>query len=440
MNFKKITEVILWPEMRMVWVLVALLVAVLALSVSSLTPTLLLFEGLLFIAISFIVFFAVLRAALAMRGNLIEKEEFKNVIFNLDDGLIVYDKDFRVILFNPAAEKIFMLDAKMATGHQFQPQDVEKPMWRLTTQVVFPSLAPSVVNRSAAGTYPQIVDLSFTDPQLELRVTTSPVGDPSGGVAGFMKIIHNRTRETSLVKSKNEFLTVASHQLRSPVTDINWALETLSGDPAMSAGNKDILDHALTASRELLKIIEDLLNIAKIEEGRFGYVFENEDLLAFLNGLLAQVVPLARRLSVKVYFDRPKEPLPQVMIDSQKLALAVNNLLVNSVRYNIENGEVVVKAEKLENKPFIQVSIKDTGIGIPQEALPNLFKKFFRSENALKFNTEGSGLGLYIAKNVIQGHGGAVWAESETGRGSTFYFTIPTDPNLVPKHEVATEE
>lgn len=440
MNFKKITAAALWPEMRMVWVLVALLAVVFVFSVKMLGTTALLFEGLLFLAIALIVFFAVFKAAVTTRDNRVEKEEFKNIIFGLDDGLIVYDKDFRVVLFNPAAEKIFMLEAKMATGHQFQPQDVEKPMWRLATQVIFPSLAPSVVNRSAAGAYPQIVDLSFTDPQLELRVTTSPVSDDTGGVAGFMKLIRNRTRETSLVKSKDEFLTVASHQLRSPVTDINWALETLNGDPGMSAGNKDILDHALTASRELLKIIEDLLNIAKIEEGRFGYAFENEDLLAFLNGLLAQVVPLARRLGVKVYFDRPKEPLPQVMIDPQKLALAVNNLLVNSVRYNIENGEVVVKAEKLEGKPFVQVSIKDTGIGIPTDALPNLFKKFFRSENALKFNTEGSGLGLYIAKNIIQGHGGAVRAESEPGRGSTFYFTLPTDPNLVPKHEVATEE
>ncbi|MDO8536661.1 MAG: ATP-binding protein, partial [bacterium] len=330
--------------------------------------------------------------------------------------------------------------ADLVVGHQFQPQDVEKRAWKLLAQVIFPSLAPVVINRSESGETPQIADLSFTDPTLELRVLTSPIVGESGQTAAFMKIIHNRTREVSLIRSKNEFLTVASHQLRSPLTDINWALESLAGDKNLSEENKSLLEHALTASRELLKIVEDLLNVAKIEEGRFGYSFAPQDILVFLSGLLAQIVPMAKRGGIKIYFDRPKESLPQVLIDSQKLSLAVNNLLVNSVKYNIENGEIVVKVEQTPDEPFLEVSIKDTGVGISRDAIPNLFKKFFRSDVARKSDTEGSGLGLYIAKNIIQSHGGKIWVESEPDRGSIFYFTIPTDPNLVPKREAAVEE
>lgn len=440
MELKGVKEALLWPEFRIAWILVGILVVIFAVAYAFLPAIPLLVEGCLLAAAAIFVFVKIYQGARTQRDGRTEQDELRNIIFGLEDGLIVYDKDFQVALFNPAAEKLFMIDTKLVIGHKFQPQDMEKAAWRLVTQVIFPSLAPSVVNQSASGDHSQVVDLSFAEPPLELRVLTSPIGGEKGETVGFMKIIRNRTREISLIKSKSEFLTIASHQLRSPVTDINWALETMNGDENLSQTNKDLLGHALTASRELLKIIEDLLSIAKIEEGRFGYAFENEDMLAFMNNLLAQIVPMARRAGIKIYFDRPKEPLPQVMIDPQKLSLAVNNLLVNAVRYNIENGEVIVKAEKMENKPFIQVSIKDTGIGFPADALPNLFRKFFRSDNALKSNTEGSGLGLYIAKNIIKAHGGSIWAESEVGRGSTFYFSIPTDPNLVPKHETAIEE
>jgi two-component system sensor histidine kinase VicK len=123
------------------------------------------------------------------------------------------------------------------------------------------------------------------------------------------------------------------------------------------------------------------------------------------------------------------------MIDPKRLSLAVTNLLENAIRYNVENGEVTVKADKMQDKPYVVVSVKDTGIGIPPEAVANLFKKFFRAENAVKTQTEGSGLGLYIAKGIIAAHGGQIWAESELNRGTTISFALPTDPNLVPKTE-----
>jgi two-component system, OmpR family, phosphate regulon sensor histidine kinase PhoR len=438
--FTKLKEAITWPEMRMVWLIVGLLLIAFAVGYGSFSPLILFIEGILFLGLLLLTFFSVFQAAYSGRQGGVEQNELKGIFQSLDDGLIAYDKNFRVLLFNPAAEKLFLMDAKLVVGHQFQPQDVEKQAWRLLAQIMFPSLAPTVINRSESGKYPQIADLSFTEPTFELRVSTSPISDGKGGTVGFMKIIRNRTREISLIKSKSEFLTVASHQLRSPVTDINWALESLGTDPGMSDTSKTILDQAIAASHELLKIIEDLLSVSKIEEGRFGYVFESEDIVSFLNGILVQVAPLARRDGIKIYFDKPKDALPNVLIDPQKLSLAVNNLIVNAVRYNIENGEVVVKVEKRQDQPFLVVSVKDTGIGISEEAIKNLFKKFYRADNAMKANPEGSGLGLYIAKNIIQAHGGKIWVESEPGRGTVFLFTLPTDPNLVPKREAAAEE
>ncbi len=239
--------------------------------------------------------------------------------------------------------------------------------------------------------------------------------------------------------------------MKSPITRINWAVENLNSDDSLSEPNKEIVKGAFDASKLLLKIVEDFLNIAKIEEGKFGYHFEPTDITVFLNQILSQSLSQASRVGVRLYFDRPQAPLPMAIIDSGKLSLAVVNLLENAIRYNVKNGEVIVKVEPvpgkggseagalLPPKPFLKVSVKDTGIGIEPDALGKLFTKFFRAENAVKFQTEGSGLGLYIAKNIIQAHGGEIHAESEPNRGTTIYFTLPTDPELVPQRETPTE-
>ncbi len=438
-SFKKIKEVLSWPEFKVVWPILITLVFIFAAGYS-LSPAFLVLQGVLLIIAGALAFALVYRVASTERKDKVERNQFKNVLSSIEDALVVYDNNFKILFFNPAAEKLFKLDSKQILDHESSPRDVEKPDLKLLTQVIFPSLAPGIVSRSGVGQYPQVMDLSFTEPVLDLRVSTSPINDEKGQLLGFMKIIRDRTRELSIIRSKNEFLTVASHQLRSPVTDINWALESLAGDKNLSPEAKDTVEHALLAGKKLLKMVEDLLNITKIEEGHFGYNFEQADIVEFINGILLQVIPAVQREGIKVYFEKPKAPLPKLMIDPQKLALVVNNILENAVRYNVEKGEIAVKVDKVIDEPFVEVSIRDTGIGIAPDEMQKLFKKFFRGENALKTQTEGSGLGLYIAKNIVQAHGGKIWADSELGRGSVFHFTLPIDPKLVPPHEVAIEE
>ena len=433
----KFTDVIKWPEFQIVWVLLALII------VESVLIFYLRVQWMPYAAAALLAVIAVFAAAAVYfsakkdRDTSVERSELKGIFASINDGLIVYEADFRVIFFNAAAERIFKLDAKNVLGHVLSPRDVELEGWRTLAQIVFPSLAPRVVVHSKEGEYPQVVDISFTDPaELEFRVTTTPVPDERGNPLAFMKIVRDRTAQVQALRSKSEFVTVASHQLRGPVTDISWALQSLSGITGLDENNKMILDHALGASKNLLQRIEDLLDIAKMEDAQFGYQFEDADISDFLAKVLADVLPAAQKAGIKLYFDRPSVFLPHVMIDPKRLSLAVTNLLENAIRYNLENGEVTVKVDKMQDKPYVVVSVKDTGIGIPPEAVANLFKKFFRAENAVKTQTEGSGLGLYIAKGIIAAHGGQIWAESELNRGTTISFALPTDPNLVPKTEM----
>ncbi len=436
---KKIKEALSWRELRPLWALLPLILGIFAIVYSFLSLQLLIIvAGLLFITAT-TVSVALYMAAKLDRDSSIERSELKSVLYGLEDSIVVYDQGFKVLFLNPSAEKLFGFEPNKILGEKISPQDIERKERKLLAQIIFPSLAPTVISRSVAGEYPQVVDLSFDEPQLELRVTTSPISADGGGLLGFVKIVRNRTREINIIKSKTEFLTVVSHQLRTPVTEIKWALESLNQEANLSDSAKMVLNEALKSSDYLLKIIEDLLGVARIEEGKFGYSFEEKDMAEFINEVLARVAPLARRAGIKIYFDQPKVQLPRVLIDSEKLSLALSNLLENAVKYNIENGQVIVKIDPVPNQPFLEISVSDTGIGIPENDIGKLFDKFFRAENALKLETSGSGLGLYIARNIIRSHGGRITVESEIGRGTTFKFTLPTDPNLVPRHEMGLE-
>ncbi len=437
--FAELKKAFTWPEFGVIWAVLGLAVVALGISAFYVPPVLLFIEAAVFVAVAGILWAGVYRLIRLDRETAIGRNEFRSMLVNLEDGLIVYDKDFKGLFFNPTAEKLFNISAADVIGHEFQPQDVEKPGWKILAQVMFPSIAPMVVSRSPAGRYPQILDISFQEPTLEFRVSTLQVGDGNEPGIGFMKVIHNRTAEVSLMKSRNDFLTIASHQLRTPATEIAWALDSLLGDPSLNSESKKIAQTAKEASQGLTEIVEDLLNVSSIEEGRFGYTFAPADIVDLVATLLERLVSLAQRTGIMIYFDKPKVPVPQPFIDRQKLSLALGNILENAIRYNTERGEVVVRVRKLEDKPFIEVSVTDTGIGISEQDIEDLFKKFFRSRSAARSHTIGSGLGLYIAKNIVQAHGGEIWVESEPTRGSTFHVTLPTEARLIPEQEVATE-
>ena len=258
----------------------------------------------------------------------------------------------------------------------------------------------------------------------------------SGEISGFLKIVRDRTREVDLVRAKSDFITVAAHQLRTPLSAVNWVFQSLRGEK-LDAGEKDLVNTGLSASGNLQKIVEDLLNVAKIEEGKFGYNFQKTDLVAFFQSLIGQALPVAKEYNVKVYMEPPQEQVMEADIDAERMSLVAANLLENAIKYNVANGQVVLSVERQADAPYFLVKVSDTGMGMSQETLDKLFTKFYRGENAANKEANGSGLGLYMVRNIIRRHGGKIWVESNLNRGTTFYFTIPTDSSLIPQRETA---
>jgi PAS domain S-box-containing protein len=391
----------------------------------------------------FVWFFQAARQlAVTNRALTLERNQNTHVVDSLSEGIIVYNQDFKIVSVSQAAEIITGVRREEIIEKTVTPEWATNEHLRLLTQIMFPSLAPVVIKKTTVS-YPQVIEIRFTEPrELYLEITTNQVLGDKGEVVGFIKVIRDKSREIQLLKTKSEFITVAAHQLRTPLSGIKWALEMLSKKEIgeLNDQQQTTLHDAYLTSERLGKMVDDLLDVAKIEEGKFGYQFEKNDLVTLVQEILQTHTDEANQYRVKIVFFKPAESIPLLTFDKSKIAMVVQNLVENAIKYNVENGEVRVRIDKLSDKPYIQVLVEDTGIGIPQDDLPRLFQKFFRAGNTLKKETEGSGLGLYISRNIIKRHGGEIWAESTEKRGSIFYFVLPIDEKMIPPTEVMTEE
>jgi two-component system phosphate regulon sensor histidine kinase PhoR len=335
---------------------------------------------------------------------------------DIEEAVVVYTADFLVLMMNRRAEEMFGIAASSIVGRPFSFEDAKTPQMMIFGGVMYPSLAPSLARLSDPGAEPQRAKVVFEDPHREFMVSTRRSGD------GFLKVVRETTREGSLLQSKSDFITVAAHQLRTPATAVHWALESIEREEGLSDSVREIVVTGRAAARNLLDVIMHLLDAAQIEDGRFGYSFKSLDLGVFLDVLLGRMLPIGKQRGVAVYLDRPPEPL-FASIDSAKLGMAIGNIVDNGIKYNSSGGNVTVVLSRSGDNAEIRIT--DTGVGIPESDIPRLFQKFYRGEGTMKKVTEGTGLGLYLAKNIIEAHKGSVRVESAEGRGSVFYIIIP---------------
>src|SRR3990167_7167884 len=384
-------------ELRFFWVFLVIAAVLLIADFNYLSPLWATFHLVALMVLGSVIFWSGYHLAKANLARMGSSSRLEGIIANLSDGVMAYDNNFKILVFNNAAERIFKIKKEEATGQRLGPERAVEAKYKTLTQAMFPSLAPSVLRQSEAGTYPQVVDISF--PDQELRVSTDRLMDEKGAVLCFVRLVQDRTREVELLRSKSEFITIAAHQLRTPLTAINWIFEGFEKNAAFSKEDKELAVNGLTATRKLLKIVNDLLDVSKIEEGRFGYNFAQTDLVGFMSDVLTNAQAEAKEHGVNLYLDRGSREQVLVTIDQDKLGMAVSNLIDNAIRYNVENGSVTVSVKQLSDGPYVEVVITDTGIGIPPQDMSKVFSKFFRAENVLRRETEGSGLGLYITKN-----------------------------------------
>jgi len=227
-----------------------------------------------------------------------------------------------------------------------------------------------------------------------------------------------------LNKAKTEFVSVASHQLRTPLSAIKWETELLltKFQKGLNKKQLDNVENISLLTQRMIKLVNDLLDVAKIDQNRFILKKQKMDLAEVAGEVLEELTPSVADRHIKVVFDGKKK-LPMGLGDQEKIKLVIENLVNNAFKYTTSGGKVEVRLSKKGDNLIFE--IEDNGVGIPEEQLSRVFEKFFRSDNAVRYQTEGTGLGLYIAKNIITQLGGRIWFESIENTGSIFSFSLP---------------
>jgi signal transduction histidine kinase len=233
---------------------------------------------------------------------------------------------------------------------------------------------------------------------------------------------HEKLEE--LDERKSNFVSVVAHQLRTPISAVKWTLNMIMNGELgpINKEQRAFLEKCYESNDRMIKLVNNMLNVDRIQSGKTKFDPRPVNIVDILGNVLFEVSPRAHQKNIYVEFTKP-EVVPEVYVDPDSMRGVFQNLLENAIKYTINNSKVNVDL-KIESG-HILVSVKDTGIGIPQNQQKNVFDKFFRSQNAIKQETDGTGLGLFITKSIVEEHGGKIWFESIEGKGTTFFFTIP---------------
>ena len=224
--------------------------------------------------------------------------------------------------------------------------------------------------------------------------------------------------------AKSEFISIASHQLRTPLTIIKGYISMMLEGAFGKLSQEELapLEKVYESNERLIQLVENLLNISRIESGRLQFNFTTMQLEDIADSVTEEMAASAKKKGLRLDYKQPSKLLPMVKIDEEKIRQVIINLIDNAIKYTKQGG-ITVKLEQTGNN--IQFCVSDTGMGISQEDLSNLFKKFSRGKGVSTVHTEGTGLGLYVSKMMIEAHQGKVWCESEgEGRGSRFCFKL----------------
>lgn len=343
-----------------------------------------------------------------------ERAKLNEVLSSIVDGIIALDFNKNIILVNKAAEEI--------TGFT-EKEIITRPIDGLVH--LFTEQEEITSKAYCQPSFNQVARLVGKDgKQAKVAVSTAQLESTTPTNVSCILILHDIAKEAELEQMKLDFISMASHELRTPLTSIIGYLSVFieENKGKIEQGEIDLLQKSLTSAQRLLILVQNLLSVNKIEREQMSISNQPVDFLPIITKALEDLKSQAVQKNVILSFDAPPS-LPKVLADPIRIPEVITNLIANALNYTNTGGKVSVSV--LVSPTEVTTSIQDTGIGIPKEAIPHLFSKFFRVSNTTQQASKGTGLGLYISKSIIEKIGGKIWVESEAGHGSKFSFTLP---------------
>lgn len=228
-----------------------------------------------------------------------------------------------------------------------------------------------------------------------------------------------------LDKMKSEIISVVAHQLRTPLSAIKWTLKILLDKDAgaLTDQQQELLQKGFDSNERMIKLVNDMLSVDRLESGKIKYAFVPVQFEDIVQEMIRNLLTLATRKNIRIEFSSPKDLLPKIRVDVDKMRDVLQNLIDNAIKYTKKDGVILVGVAKEDDE--LHFWVKDNGIGIPPEESDKIFARFFRATNATHTETDGSGLGLFIAQSIVKRHSGRMWFESVLGEGSTFHVVLP---------------
>lgn len=347
-----------------------------------------------------------------------EQRKTSSMVNAIEDGLLVFDLKKRMIAANPKAMQLFGIsDIARAIGKR--TEEIGGSDAVLLAPLIKIAQVTLAENESKEIDLPELGDIV-------LRIREVTLKDEANAPIGAMRILHDITRERSIEKLKSNFVSTASHQLRTPLTGIKWGLLNVleQHSAGLSSEQKNIIERVVGVSENVITLINDLLNVSRMEEGRLEYHFSHGNIDDLIDGIIKEFALNIEKQEITVERIPTAEKL-EVMRDPEKISMAIRNILDNAIKYTLPHGKITITTRRGEK--YLIIEITDNGIGVPESEQPMLFNKFYRATNATRLHTAGSGLGLFIAKSIIDRHNGSITFSSHEKVGTTFRIALPIE-------------
>ncbi len=351
-----------------------------------------------------------------------EKEKDDAVLYSITDGVFVIDKNQKIVMFNKAASEISGYSPEFVVGKKYD--DILRFIYESNGK----KNNKFILKAFKTGKIQEMLNHSLlitkSGKKISVSNSAAPLKDKNGNVTGCVIVFRDITKEREIDKAKSEFVSLASHQLRTPLTSIGLYSEMLLKESVgkLNKDQKKYLNEIYKGNYRMVELVNALLNVSRLDAGIFDVNAEPIDIKKILNIVLKDMSDEIKKKNLKLT-KRYSKNIGKINLDQKLMRIIFQNLISNAVKYTPKKGKIAINIKKQNDNILIAVS--DTGYGIPKHQQSKIFTKMFRADNIISKDTTGTGLGLYIVKSIVDKSGGKIWFESEENKGSTFYVSFP---------------
>lgn len=350
----------------------------------------------------------------------LEKAKTNAIIDSIPNGLLVTSKDGNIFLVNRELEKILDVRSNDVLG---------KFVYNVFPDIKFNQKKLKNKHNKELQVYPQYRHKSvfnYQSSNKKKNIILENISSPiilNDNILGSVFVIRDTTQELTTERAQKEFVSLASHQLRTPITSIKWNSETILSNSSIDEEVRVAANYIYTEGHRMEKLVSSLLNLSRIDLGKVQFNIQEINLDKYISTLskILQSEIHSKNITFEIDISFKKS----IKNDPVYLDIIISNILHNAIKYSNINGVIKLKAKLIQANKKVIIEISDTGIGIPQDEQSQIFSRLFRADNAKNSRTDGNGLGLYISKKLIELMQGNIWFESEENKGTTFFIELP---------------